>query len=202
MTPATAMMPLLTDPAKRKCIFSLANPGWVNDFKLRFSGDALTDGPPPAHTTNLFQGGSFDSRYNLNRTLLIPPPVAPAGIRHVELAFMLSGHYDMEFKPSSHTFTINGAPFTVSSEGVAGTPLGCTIGVRQGRVQPNEHGTWYAGRNFWCNGADVPVHRFDVTTAAKRAMPVNVTYHAVGPGGTAPAGGAMVLSSVLAWSTF
>lgn len=200
LTPATAMMPLLTDPARRRCIFSLANPGWVNSFTLHFSGDAAADGFPPTYTTNLFQGGSFDSRYNLNRTRLIPFPVAAESIRKVELSFILSGHYDMEFRPSTHTFTVNGVPFRVSSEGIAGTDMGCTANLRQGRAQPNEHGTWYTGRNFWCNGADVPVHRFDVTTAVAKVAPVNVTYHALGPGGTAPGGGEMVLSSVLAWS--
>ena len=89
--------------------------------------------------------------------------------------------------------------------GVAATELGCTKHVRQGRVQPNEHGTWYTGRNFWCNGADVPVHRFDVTAAVAKSAPapVNVTYTASGPGGKAPGkqgGGNIVLSSVLAWS--
>ena len=27
----------------------------------------------------------------------------------------------------------------------AGTGMGCSKHVRQGRVQPNEHGTWYTG---------------------------------------------------------
>ena len=86
--------------------------------------------------------------------------------------------------------------------------MGCTTGVRRGRVQPNEHGTWYTGRNGWCNGADVPVRSFDVTAAATTsgnpAEPVNVTYHAYGPNGKEPGqankGGNIVLSSVLAWS--
>lgn len=140
----------------------------------------------------------------------------------------------MEFLPSTHTFSVNGVPFTASSEGVAGTAMGCAAHVREGRAQPNEHGTWYTGRNFCassdgldpspsllqycmryhqparsalnfagCNGADVPVHRFDVTAAAAMHAPVNITYHALGPGGGAPGkqgGGNIVLSSVLAWS--
>jgi len=199
LTPATALMPLLTDPTKRFCTFSLDNPGWVNHFKLRFSGDAAQDGAPPMQTTNLFTGGTFDDNYNANRTLFVPPPESM--VRKVELSAIISGHYDMEFRPSSHIFYVNGVSFNVSSEGVAGEDLGCSWGVREGRVQPNEHGTWYFGRNLWCNGADVPVHRFDVTAAAAKASPVNVSYHAFGPGGSPPdGGGQIVLSSVLAWS--
>jgi hypothetical protein len=83
--------------------------------------------------------------------------------------------------------------------------MGCTTGVRRGRVQPNEHGTWYTGRNGWCNGADVPVRSFDVTSAATTSgSVVNVTYRAYGPSGKEPGqankGGNIVLSSVLAWS--
>ena len=199
LTPATHLMPLLTDPDRRRCTFSLTNPdpGWVNMFKLRFSGDAATEGAPPVHTTFLFKGGSFDSSYNQNRTLAIAEP--PGTVRKVELAVTLSGHNDMEFQASTHTFYVNGESFSTTSEGVAGTDMGCTGGVRQGRVQPNEHGTWYTGRNFWCNGADVPVHHFDVTAAVAKASPVNVTYRATGPGGSSPVSGEIVLTSVLAW---
>ena len=50
LTPATTLMPLLTDSKSRACIFSVSShsPGWVNSFKLRFSGSATVDGPPPA----------------------------------------------------------------------------------------------------------------------------------------------------------
>ena len=207
LTPATHMMPLLTEPNMRHCSFSLANPGWVNDFALRFSGDVATEGAPPIATTFLFSGGNFDAHYNENRTLLLPYPapaaLSPSALRKVELALILSGHGKMEFLPSTHTFEINGVAFAATSEGIANTEMGCTLSVRQGRAQPNEHGTWYAGRNFWCNGADVPVHSFDVTAAVAKRSPVNVTYHASGPGGDAPGkqdGGNIVLSSVLAWS--
>lgn len=103
LTPATHMMPLLTQPSKRHCAFSLANPGWVNDFTLRFSGDAWgADGAPPAFTTNLFQGGNFGSTYNLNRTLLVPPPITINVTRKVELALILSGHGKMRISLLGH----------------------------------------------------------------------------------------------------
>ena len=86
--------------------------------------------------------------------------------------------------------------------------MGCAKDVRRGRVQPNEHGTWYTGRNGWCNGADVPVRQFDVTAAATASKSddglTNVSYHAYGPNGKEPgqanSGGNIVLSSVLAWT--
>ena len=206
-------------------------PGWVSTLSLRFTGDGSVSAPPIANT-RLFSGGNFDKSYNNNRTLLLSPPTtgrAGAGalrFRKVELHFLLSGHGTMEFMPSTcdnrgrlaslaaaltlapvrrrHTFTVNGKDFTWSSEGVAGTGEGCTKHVRQGRAQPNEHGTWYTGRNGWCNGADVPPRVFDVTTAVASGAAqdkVNVTYHALAGGRKEPGsqGGNIVLSSSLAW---
>ena len=142
-------MPLLTDPQNRSCTFSLQNPGWVNNFKLRFSGHATKNSTPPSVTTHLFTGGSFDASYNMNRTLWLVPPTNSILVRRVQLSFILSGHGQMEFDPSTHYFTVNGDEFKWTSEGVAGTDMGCTTHVRQGSVQPNEHGTWYTGRNGW-----------------------------------------------------
>ena len=203
ITPATAQMPLLTDPTRRSCTFSVEqSAGWVNDFKLRFSGSAGADGPAPVALTNLFNGGGFSATYNDNRTILVEPPPGLGAAANAELSFILSGHGTMEFDASTHVFHVNGDAYSWTSEGVAGTDLGCTTDIRAGRVQPNEHGTWYTGRNGWCNGADVPVHRHDVTVSVAKASPVNVTYHAVGPGGEPPGkqgSGEIVLSSVLAW---
>ena len=44
----------------------------------------------------------------------------------------------------------------------AGTPFGCADLVPSGAV-PNEHGTWYYGRNGWCDGQDVKPVVFDIT---------------------------------------
>jgi hypothetical protein len=203
LTPATTLMSYLTG-ANRSCVFSTQSPGgWVSTISLRFSGSAAKDGPAPSVTTPLFTGGGFDANYNANRTLMTVPPLHPPSKApsKVQLSYILSGHGDCEFMPTTHVFTINGVEFSWSSEGVAGTDMGCTKNVRYGRVQPNEHGTWYTGRNGWCNGADVPVRLFDVTEAVKKATPANVTYHATGPGGKPPGGkGNIVLSSVLAWT--
>ena len=73
--------------------------------------------------------------------------VVPRGNARAILSFTLSGHGKCEFMPTTHVFTVNGVDFVWSSDGVVGTAMGCTKHVRQGRVQPNEHGTWYTGRN-------------------------------------------------------
>eukprot|EP01043_Picozoa_sp_COSAG02_P038057 COSAG02_NODE_2905_length_7774_cov_8.299935_3_plen_142_part_00 len=44
----------------------------------------------------------------------------------------------------------------------AGTPYGCANKTIRGAV-PNEHGTWYLGRNGWCDGLDVKPLVWDVT---------------------------------------
>jgi hypothetical protein len=48
--------------------------------------------------------------------------------------------------------------------GDAGSPLGCAAQARFG-AEPNEHGTWYFGRDGWCDGQDVRPHVWDVTSA-------------------------------------
>jgi len=47
---------------------------------------------------------------------------------------------------------------------LAGSPLGCTLQVPLGSL-PNEHGTWYYGRNGWCDGQDVKPLVWDITDA-------------------------------------
>ena len=192
--------------ANRSCAFYIQGPkGWASTISLRFSGSAAKDGRPPSVATPLFTGGDFDSTFNDNRTLMVTPPQMPLPRVHaekVQLSFIISGHGECEFMPTTHVFAVNGVEFKWTSEGVAGTAMGCSTHAREGRVQPNEHGTWYTGRNGWCNGADVPVHLFDVTAAANTRTPVNVTYRGTAARGKEPGaqGGNIVLSSVLAWT--
>eukprot|EP01052_Picozoa_sp_SAG31_P036819 SAG31_NODE_4650_length_3068_cov_2.827888_2_plen_488_part_00 len=152
LTPATTLMPYFLDESTRSCAFRLSGPGgWASTISLRFSGNEIADGAPPTITTELFQGGGFGSDYNDNRTMLVAKPAHGRGaVTKVELSFILSGHGECEFMPTTHVFFVNGDEFRWSSEGVAGTGMGCTRHVREGRVQPNEHGTWYTGRNGWC----------------------------------------------------
>ena len=143
------------------------------------------------------------------KTPTAPPPTAAVAPRldaqpvKVVLAFTLSGHGECEFMETTHIFTVNGVDFQWSSVGVAGTAMGCSTQVRSGRVQPNQHGTWYTGRNGWCNGADVPVHLMDVTQAimSRPSSAANITYHAYVGASSPPGkqGGNIVLASSLAW---
>ena len=78
LTPATTLMPYLTEEGKSSCAFHIQAPGgWVSTMNLRFSGSADKSGLPPSVTTPLFTGGDFGKDYNVNRTLQIPLPKMP-----------------------------------------------------------------------------------------------------------------------------
>mmetsp|Transcript_28078 Transcript_28078/g.43514 ORF Transcript_28078/g.43514 Transcript_28078/m.43514 type:complete len:84 (+) Transcript_28078:347-598(+) len=48
---------------------------------------------------------------------------------------------------------------------MAGTPRGCVPFVGKDGSCPNQHGSWYYGRNGWCDCMDVKTLYFDVTTS-------------------------------------
>ena len=94
----------------------------------------------------------------------------------------------------------------------------CFLGDVTIRKVPNEHGTWYFGRNGWCDGLDVEPLLFDITADVKLAVneagvataaPVANTlqYYALAypnpgmkSGGTqAGCGGTMTMSSYLVY---
>jgi hypothetical protein len=92
-----------------------------------------------------------------------------AGTKRVGVAAIISGHGGCEFRATSHHFLINGRlEFNTLEERYfdrfmqAGTPYGCANKTIRGAV-PNEHGTWYLGRNGWCDGLDVKPLVWDVT---------------------------------------
>lgn len=91
------------------------------------------------------------------------PPRSPTATAAVQLAAIISGHGGCEFVPTSHHFVVNGVDFNTSTIAfdrfmLAGSKFGCTRQVPQGAM-PNEHGTWYYGRNGWCDGR-VSLHTF------------------------------------------
>ena len=111
---------------------------------------------------------SFDSpSYNLNKTFAFSPP---KGTKKVEIAALITGHSGCEFVGTKHTFMVNGKRPGYSTSDPryrarymeAGSDLGCANLVRNGSV-PNEHGTWYFGRNGWCDGMDVKPIIFEIT---------------------------------------
>ena len=59
----------------------------------------------------------------------------------------------------------------------AGSELGCADKAGRGAV-PNEHGTWYYGRNGWCDGQDVSPLVWDVTASAPAGQAATLRYYA------------------------
>ena len=232
LTDVTSLAPALAAGA---CSFELqaAAGGWVVDASLRYStraaaADADDDGGgggggvgewgvpfellplvwPNAQTR-------FDSpAYNANRTLEF---TVPPGTARVALRALASGHGGCEFAPTSHHYDVaaaGGAPAGAFNSTdvardrfmLAGSALGCAAQVARG-AEPNEHGTWYYGRDGWCDGMDVKPLVWDVSAALSLDPSVvnTITYHALAydVGGANPTehgcGGGILLSNSLAF---
>ena len=232
LTDVTSLAPALAAGA---CSFELqaAAGGWVVDASLRYStraaaADADDDGGgggggvgewgvpfellplvwPNAQT-------NFDSpAYNANRTLEF---TVPPGTARVALRALASGHGGCEFAPTSHHYDVaaaGGAPAGAFNSTdvardrfmLAGSALGCAAQVARG-AEPNEHGTWYYGRDGWCDGMDVKPLVWDVSAALSLDPSVvnTITYHALAydVGGANPTehgcGGGILLSNSLAF---
>ena len=127
---------------------------------------------PFAATPIVWPDNSEDSfngpDYNENRTINVTVPV-PSQTKRVIIVAIISGHGGCEFVPTSHSFLVNGQSFNTTTVAydrfmLAGSAEGCTKQVKYGSI-PNEHGTWYYGRNGWCDGQDIPPLEWDVTKA-------------------------------------
>jgi len=88
---------------------------------------------------------------------------------------------------------------------LAGTQLGCTEQVVNGS-EPNEHGTWFFGRNGWCDGQDVRPWTIDISTLLKAPGDVNIIEYAGLYQGDTPDPtsnpGQILMSSYLVLETF
>ena len=144
----------------------------------------------------------------LHRTLMVP---IPAGTSRIQVVAIISGHGGCEFIPTSHHFVVEGVEYnTTAASDVfmnAGSDYGCTDFVSRG-ASPNEHGTWYYGRNGWCDGPDIKPLVWEVDAAdllASGAVDFNLTYYALSyhVGGTNPStggcGGGILMSANVAF---
>ncbi|KAL6745641.1 PHM/PNGase F domain-containing protein [Haematococcus lacustris] len=118
----------------------------------------------PLATVPLFEGGSFDATYNNRSAMAV---TVPSGAVKAIIMAVISGHGSddnncAEFCPTSHHFTVNGVEEHVASFDTAGSAWGCSQEVRRGAL-PNEHGTWFYGRNGWCDGQQVRPWLADVS---------------------------------------
>jgi len=188
---------------------------WLSTLNLRFSQKEKSWGQPnsvlplvyPNPTIN-FNGPS----YNENRTISFQVPVWAS--KRVAVAAIITGHSGCEFEPTSHHFVVNGRDFNTSAPEFrdrymeAGSPLGCAEKTNRGAV-PNEHGTWYYGRNGWCDGEDVKPMLFDITTTLgsdpeKGTHDLRYYAFSYGPNGVEPnqngcAGNIQMSSYLLFW---
>lgn len=175
----------------------LNNP-WLVSLNLRFAhADAAAGEPWPGEQPAWGQpalalpvvfpnaSDSFDGPgYNDNRTMLFRMGF---DVTRVAVAAIITGHSGCEFQPTSHHWIINGKergsntldPRYYDRFMQAGTPFGCANKTARGAV-PNEHGTWYFGRNGWCDGQDVKPIVIDVTGMADLTPGAmnNLTYYA------------------------
>ncbi|KAJ4930594.1 hypothetical protein JOQ06_024903 [Pogonophryne albipinna] len=143
---------------------------WIASLNLRLSVSNKTDYRVetlrPFRVMALYNGGTFDKNYNKR---FKPTKVhIPASTKKVELYAIITAHgYDDnhcgEFCVTSHNFLINNVFNNTLIFDSAGSPLGCTLRVKEGAV-PNEHGTWLYGRGGWCDGLQVDPWRTDITT--------------------------------------
>ena len=73
-------------------------------------------------------------------------------------------------------------------------------------VEPNEHGTWFFGRNGWCDGQDVKPWVFDITNKLKPAGKMNIIEYAGLLNGATPnptvSPGEMLMSSYIILDTY
>lgn len=115
----------------------------------------------PLAFSNRDYHAEFDSlkQYNANRTSVITTP--PEDTQKVTLEAIISGHGDCEFEPTSHHWLVNGDEYNITFFG-AGTQYGCQDQAIEGSI-PNEHGTYYYGRDGWCDGAPVMPHDIDIS---------------------------------------
>lgn len=219
ITDVTPLMPLIFS-ASGYCNFTASTDYdvWLFSAKFRLVNEpSKTVAPAPvvknAQPLEVLyldwpnQQANFDSpSYNENRTIHFTVPV---GTKQVILRALITGHGDCEFLPTSHHFSINGLEYNSTAIAhdqymLAGTPMGCTLQVIQGTV-PNEHGTWYFGRNGWCNGRDVQPLYWDVTAAVKSSGSNLISYRALSydVGGVNPTdngcGGYILLSNHLSF---
>ena len=193
---------------------AIAGDDWLMSLTLRFTTDAgpLGLGQPssvvpivyPGHGSDSSQPGHYDGgfsspAYNANRTIQF----GSQGAKHAAIAAIITGHGGCEFVSTSHNFTVNGQSFsTLSPEYAdrfmqAGTEFGCANKTIRGAV-PNEHGTWYYGRNGWCDGEDVKPLVWDITGALASSGSNTLNYHALSyPGGENGCKGDIDMSSYL-----
>uniref|UniRef100_UPI0037E9351E uncharacterized protein n=1 Tax=Semicossyphus pulcher TaxID=241346 RepID=UPI0037E9351E len=176
LTDVSPLRPLLDS---NKCNFTMKTVPWAMPWyaslNLRFSisnqtatGNVTGDEAQKLHPFTvmpLYSGGTFNKNYN-RRFKPIKFSV-PISTKKVEMYAVITAHGSDnnrcgEFCVTSHHFLFNAFYNNTLIFDSAGSPLGCTMRVKEGAV-PNEHGTWLYGRGGWCDGLQVDPWRIDIT---------------------------------------
>ncbi|XP_038566528.1 uncharacterized protein si:dkey-256h2.1 [Micropterus salmoides] len=181
LTDVSPLLPLLDSS---KCTLTMktvpwAMP-WIVSLNLRFSVRNQTDGVTgngedklrPFRLMSLYNGGTFDKNYNKRFEPI--KFLVPVSTKKVELYAVITAHGSDEnscgeFCVTSHHFLFNAVFNNTLIFDSAGSPLGCTLRVKEGAV-PNEHGTWLYGRGGWCDGLQVNPWRTDITKQLNMSM--------------------------------
>lgn len=180
VTDASPMAPMLYHDS---CYFTVrvTSSSWLVTASLRFSQESPTTTLKAKSLLPLVYDDATDtfdslSSYNANRTLSF---TVPEGTKQVQLHALITGHGDCEFMPTSHHWQVNDyATEYVKGFWEAGTMWGCADKVLEGS-EPNQHGTYFYGRDGWCDGSAVAPVVFDITDAVDLTSgeAQSITYH-------------------------
>jgi len=216
-TDATSLFPMIwgqenNEGGERTCSFQIQTESepWRSTLNLLLSRDDEKDGAFPTRVEEVVYPNTqvnFDSRlYNENRTYTFS--VDSDTTKRVTLRALITGHGNCEFLPTSHWWSLNGGDKSYDSSDVqydnymeAGMDFGCADRSHEGAV-PNEHGTWYYGRNGWCDGMQVEPLEFDITKdimEGENVLEYGAFSYDVGGGGKSVegCGGYMLMSTKL-----
>jgi len=197
LTPAPFMPLLYPAGGNGTCSFTVSignGDPWLSTLRLRFNpaGGVIGLSQPSVVFPLVYpnSGTGFSGpKYNENRTVAFS---MPKGTTKAAIAAIITGHGGCEFAPTSHHFVVNGHQEFNTSNGEytdrfmeAGTQFGCADKTSRGAV-PNEHGTWYYGRNGWCDGQDVKPLVWDITSATTATGAQSLRYYGLSYADTNP----------------
>ncbi len=154
-------------------------------------------GLQPTSVTKLWDGGTFNSKYD---TLHPDQNVAiAAGAKKVQLWALITGHGSdsgtqcAEFCNHQHVFSVGGKTYKkVHPE--AGSSNKCMPNMANG-MTPNQGGTWWFGRGGWCPGMQVDPWVADLAGAITTTT-ASFTYHGQLANKTPPDGAANIDGAV------
>jgi hypothetical protein len=177
---------LTTEDAPQKCQFTIQSVSWAStgsyfwhprlNLRIKKGKEEVFTKPT---VTSLFDSKTFDKHFNDRVPYFFPTPY---NLFSAYISALITGHGSdnngcAEFCAGiSNHFVVNGVEFKLDFQN-AGTQLGCTDAVVNGS-EPNEHGTWFFGRNGWCDGQDVTPWEMEITKILNPPGKMNIVEYA------------------------